>query len=218
MFRLEIEIRDPARCDSFRAPVACFSIAALALLLPSLPKADSISIDDIFTFQLPGLTYSWELPASPTIPPSDGSALNFVIPNVAYSVNGSVSTLLPNEFDFLTTSDGGGFALFNSFSPSFPLTHVVLDKLGPQFFTGSTSAPTFLPGTYSLDGAPGGPGTLTIRATPEPASLLLIGSGVLAFIGLRGRKFLKRPSRPFKSAARLTEVLWPLLAQLRGAT
>ena len=175
---------------SFRTLLGGFVIATLALLLPGRAKADGISADDIFTFQLAGGTYSWELPASPIVPPSDVTAVSFFFPNVTYSVNGSISTSLPNQFDFLTTSDGGGFALINTLDPSFPLSHVAIDEFGPQLFAGSTSAPTFLPGTYALTSAKNGPGTLTITTTPEPASLLLIGSGLLAFLGLRGRSFL----------------------------
>ena len=167
----------------FRLLLPCFVIATFSFLSPSRANAD-----DIFSFQLGGATYTWELPASPTIPPSDATTVSFVIPNLPYSLNGVVSTFFPNQFDFFTASDGGGFALLNTLNPSFPL-HVALDEFGPQFFAGSTSAPTFLPGTYMLTSGRNGPGTLTIT-TPEPSSLLLIGSGVLTLLGFARKQFL----------------------------
>jgi hypothetical protein len=167
---------------SFRVLLSCVVVATLVFLTSSRSKAD-----EIFTFQV-GVTYTWELPASPTIPPNDAAPLSFVIPNVTYSVNGAVSTFFPDQFDFFTAGDGGGFALLNTLDPSFPL-HVAIDEFGPQLFAGSTSAPTFLPGTYTLTSAKNGTGTLVIASTPEPGSLLLIGSGLLAFLGFRRKNF-----------------------------
>jgi hypothetical protein len=174
----------------FRLLLACFVIATFSFFSPSRANAD-----DIFSFQLGGATatYTWELPASPTIPPSDATEFSFVIPNLTYSVNGVVTTLFPNHFDFLTTSDGGGFALINTLDPSFGL-HVAVDEFGPQLFEGSTSAPTFLPGTYMLTSAKNGPGTLTITSVPEPSDLLLIASGLLTLLCLGFVRLGKRSS------------------------
>ena len=164
-------------------------ITVLGLLSPNVVKAD-----DIFTLQLGGSTYTWDLPASPSIPAGDATAVSFMIPDVTYSVNGVATTFFPNQFEFFTTSDGGGFALLNTLDPSFPL-HVSIDEFGPQLFDWGTSTPTFLPGTYTLTGGEEGSGTLVITdsstSVPEPGSLLLIGSGALAWLGFIRNKIGK---------------------------
>jgi PEP-CTERM motif len=165
--------------------VGCF-IALVGLFSAGYAKADTI--------------FTWTLPSSPT-PTSSFSDL-FTVNSVPYWMNGTSEGLA--EIDFFTLSDFGGFELTTNNGD--PITGIlILNEFGPQVFTGSTGAPTFTPGTYTLTGegtlSMGLSGTLTITAgpngdsftydlvnTPEPGSLMLIGGGLLPFLGLARKR------------------------------
>lgn len=162
--------------------VCCFIVLA-GLFSAGYAKADTI--------------FTWTLPASP-VPASSASDL-FTVFGAPFTMNGASEGMA--QIDFFTLSDFGGFEL----TTNNGMGTLILNEFGAQIFSGSTSDPTFIPGTYSFTGegtlSMGLTGTLTITAgpngdsftydlssVPEPASLLLISSGLLPFLGLARKR------------------------------
>lgn len=123
---------------------------------------------------------------------SDGSVLNFQLagtPTTAITNDGgfeldnvTTSAGLRNIL-FFDTSDGGGLTVDGSGLP-----------YGPQLFSGTDVDPTFLLNTFELSNNPDlatDDYTLSITQvspTPEPSSLLMLGTGALAVCGAMRRK------------------------------
>jgi PEP-CTERM motif len=163
-----------------RTLIGCLLVAVCALISATRAKADDV---DVFTYDLAGNTFTWQLPVSPTIGSGDYVAgLLFDISDVPFSENGvSQGT---GFFDFYNVSDGGGFDLIVG-------GVTILNEYGEQLYTGPESAPTFLYGTpIDLnDGGPTGPmGSLATTPTPEPSSLLLLAGGLFSFLGLAWKR------------------------------
>ena len=162
---------------------SCLVLAVFTLILATQAKADSI---DDFTYQAGGNTYTWQLPSSPTI-----SADSF-LPDVAFGITGVVFfendiPQDPGAFSFRSLNLGGGLSLGDLIQGTFPI--IASDF---QIYGGSEDAPTFLTGTFGLtdyaSDANGLPATLTITAVPEPSSLMLLATGMLALLGLALKK------------------------------
>ena len=144
-------------------------------------KADTLD----FSITGHGTDITFSLPSSPT--PSAVSTFNgdFELSNVVMDVNGTNHT--ENLFFFLGGVFGGGAATSST----------LLDLYGPQLFTGSLYDPTFKTGDFTVTTSPGfqgwcdqgdynlditDPGPTSV--TPEPSSVMLLATGVLALLAM----------------------------------
>jgi hypothetical protein len=150
---------------------------AFALVL--LAGASSAYADTILNYQITGPgTYAanFTLAMHPAAIPG-GSSYGFLLPTITAYVNG-VPTPVKLVFSNLPVLGGGVDGLF-----SFALGGSSL-----PLYSWSNNSPTMNVTTFHLMGlaAPGfGSYTLTVTSVPEPASLILLVTGLLALFGIQ---------------------------------
>jgi hypothetical protein len=167
-----------------------FSLFVLSAGLLTAATAHASTMD-LFSLTSGTDSYLFTLPASPT-PTATNMACpdpnhgDFCLSSVSVSKNGVSSN---NTVEFFTTSNYGGLELFKSNGHSF------LNEYGSQLFTGSVTAPTFTLGTFSLSSDQETTDSLTISQVPstspvpEPSSIALLSTGLLAAAGTIRRRF-----------------------------
>jgi hypothetical protein len=176
--------------------VALASSLALAAA-PRAVMAQAVTFSGSGTVLQPfaGLTtgaysFSFTLPQSPT--PSFTSPQSFLlVPVTGAFTQGTVTTSLTGTLGFYTVAPGlGGFQFL---LPAMP----VFNESGPQLFSGTTAAPTFLLGAGTTDRFDDrGPvaarvSNYAIASTstvPEPSMWALLGTGLLAVGGVAARR------------------------------
>jgi hypothetical protein len=167
-----------------RLMIGALLIAILGLVSASRAQADGVDLT--FNYEFAGNTFIWHLPASPgPIDPSNFTGDMFAILSVSYIENDMPQ--IPTEFDFFSFGDGGGFEIIPPTLSGTPPANT----FGAQLYSGTTESPTFTPGIYHLNNdTPDGPLDTLIISTPEPSSLMLLGSGLLALLGFARKKII----------------------------
>jgi hypothetical protein len=155
--------------------------AALLLFCFSLLAASQVRADGTtdYVYEAGGNTFTWNVPTNPVSAPNNVfSGEGFIIPDLSFTENGSA---MVGTLDFYNTSSGGGFDLWVG-NYSF-----LSNAYGSQLYTGLESAPTLIPGTFSLTDYGNGDcpygGTLKVIPTPEPSALSMLAIGLAIILG-----------------------------------
>jgi hypothetical protein len=197
------------RIKQTRIVIASLAFVA-ALVTPPVAKASSISFTGSGTWDqgAPTTAYSqagatWEF--SFLLPDSLSSNPTTQVTDFSYSLNGTtVTTSLPGGVLFYSVANGGGFDLFptiNNATNVSVLSFLFPNDVGTNLNIVSGIFQTSIElndGITTTDGlTPGsGSGTVTIAsaATPEPPTIILLGTALLFSAGLI--RFRRTPDVP----------------------
>lgn len=140
--------------------------------------------DDLFQLTGNNTSISFTLPEAPTISSLLPFSGGFALDNVLITVAGKSAA---GHLNFLNgPKQGGGVDAYVG-------NKLEASTRGHQLFTGSDTAPIFVPGDFVVDqelSAAYNPNLISITAvSPEPSGLTLLGTGLLGIAGILRKRF-----------------------------
>jgi hypothetical protein len=200
-----------------------FLLAVVLCWVPAHAATISYTDSGTFTtstpttaFTAPGepWAFTFEAYTNPSILSFGNGGFNFEFWGFNYTLNSLPAGITPSFIRFFSGANGGGFLIcFNGTT-----TASCTDGLGsplfgqPQMYTGTTAAPTLIPGTFSITSFAAvvnstvfdQPNTTVLAtvAIPEPSTLLTLAAGLLVLGGRR----LHRTERRSQSSRNKTAV------------
>jgi PEP-CTERM motif len=179
----------------------------LVALCSASANADTITYSDSGTFSasIPNSTFSapsdtwsfaFQADSSPTLSEVGMGGFDFGFSNFSYSLDGSPIAITPTFIRFFSAANGGGFEIcFSGMTVATCSDGLGTGFFNTQMYSGPTSAPTLLPGSFDLDefgaivdsvGFDLPNTTVLASAVPEPSTLIPLCAGLLA-LGVRRR-------------------------------
>ena len=190
----------------FLLVLCCFGVtSAMAGTLLVTESGTFTSTTPASSISSPGGTFSlsFNVDSHPTVLNSYADQFDVAYTNFVFTLNGAASAPAVGSITFFDDTDGGLFSV--CFTTACPQDSISADSLsfsGPQAYSGFSTDPTILPGSYANNGfealeigsnlydfATVTNTNITPVETPEPSSLYLLGTGVLGAVGILRRRF-----------------------------
>ena len=140
--------------------------------------------------------FAFQADSNPAVSDVGMGGFDFAFSNFSYTLDGSHVAITPTFIRFFSGTNGGGFLIcFNGTTAASCADGLGSPLFGqPQMYTGTTSAPTLIAGSFSITSfatvvnstvfdEPNTTVLATAASIPEPSTLLLLAAGLLVLGG-----------------------------------